>query len=297
LEAVRDGQTQGLLFLALVRSVWFGRYLVSLPYLNYGGVIAENDEVMRCLMDQAVVLAKQLKVRHLELRHEQALVHPAFPFTRRDKVNMRLRLPASAGELWDQLPAKVRNQVRKGQKNGLTMAWGGLPLLGQFYDVFSRNMRDLGSPVYPRYFFQCILEEFPERAELCVILSGNQPVAGALLLHGCGITEVPSASSLREFNATCANMLMYWCLLERAVGRNQTIFDFGRSTRDSNTYRFKKQWNAEPFSTEWQYFSNGDAIAQLTPQNPRYQRLIRLWQRLPVRLTRWLGPSIARGIP
>src|SRR5437870_5086241 len=56
LEAVGRGQTQGFLALAYVRSFLFGRFLVSLPYLNYGGVVAD-DEASACkLIDRAVRL-------------------------------------------------------------------------------------------------------------------------------------------------------------------------------------------------------------------------------------------------
>jgi hypothetical protein len=130
-----------------------------------------------------------------------------------------------------------------------------------------------------------------------VVRAAGRPVAGALLLHGQGVTEVPSASSLREFNHTCANMLMYWQLLERAIGRRQAVFDFGRSTVDSNTFRFKKQWGAAPEPATWQSYERTGSAGDVRPDNPRYQRWIGLWKRLPVSLTRLLGPAIVRGIP
>jgi lipid II:glycine glycyltransferase (peptidoglycan interpeptide bridge formation enzyme) len=129
------------------------------------------------------------------------------------------------------------------------------------------------------------------------VRAGATPVAGALLLHGWGVTEVPSASSLRSHNPTCANMLMYWHLLERAVGRGQDVFDFGRSTKDSGPYRFKKQWGATPAGAEWQYYLRSGELDAARADNPRYQRFIRIWQHLPVSLTRLIGPSIVRGIP
>ena len=100
------------------------------------------------------------------------------------------------------------------------------------------------------------------------------------------MTEVPTASSLREFNPTCANMLMYWHLLDRAVDRGQAVFDFGRSTPDGPTFKFKKQWGAVPHPAAWQYHVREGDGGDMRPDNPRYQRAIRLWQRLPVRLTR-----------
>ncbi len=295
---VADGDgTRGWLGLAYVRSVLFGRFLVSLPYLNGGGVVAEDDATARRLIDRAVQLADELDVRFLELRHERPVEHPALNGRLTSKVHMRLPLPATAAELWKQIPAKVRNQVRKGQKSGLSVVWGGEELLPEFYAVFSRNMRDLGTPVYPRELFRAALRQFPGRAELCAVRAGDRPAAAALLLHGRGVTEVPSASCLRAFNPTCANMLLYWHLLERAVERGQALFDFGRSSRDSGTYAFKKQWGARPHPAEWQYYVRSGSVGDMRPDNPGYRRLIGLWRRLPVGLTRLLGPAIVRGIP
>jgi FemAB-related protein (PEP-CTERM system-associated) len=297
LEAVDGDRTCGWLPLAHVRSVFFGRFLVSLPYLNTAGVAAEDDATARLLVDRAVQLADELKVRYLELRHECPLKHPALTARLSSKVHMRLPLPLTGAQLWKQIPSKARNQVRKGQKSGLSVVWGSDELLPEFYAVFSHNMRDLGTPVYGRGLFRAVLRQFPGRTELCVLRAGRLPVAAALLLHGRGVTEVPSAGALRAYNPSCANMLMYWHLLERAVDRRQAVFDFGRSTRDSGTHAFKKQWGAVPEPAEWQYYLRSGSPGDMRPDNPGYGRLIRLWQRLPVSLTRLIGPPIVRGIP
>jgi FemAB-related protein (PEP-CTERM system-associated) len=280
-----------------VRSLLFGRYLVSLPYLNYGGALADDDSVAGLLIDRAVQMARDLRVRYLELRHEHNFPHASLSGRQCDKVNMRRALPERADQLWDRLDSSVRNQVRKGRKNGLTVHWGGQDLLAEFYAVFARNMRDLGTPVYGRKLFSMTLAQFGDRAELCVVRAEGRAVAAALLLHGWGVTEVPSASSLRQFNHTNANMLMYWHLLERAIERRQTVFDFGRCSTDSNTNKFKKQWGAEPTPAEWQYHALDGSVGALRTNNPRYQRFIRWWQRLPVAFTRWVGPLVIRGIP
>jgi FemAB-related protein (PEP-CTERM system-associated) len=212
-------------------------------------------------------------------------------------VHMRLPLPSFPGQLWDSLSPKVRNQVRKGEKNNLQVAWGGLELLPELYEVFAVNMRDLGTPVYGRRLFRAMFRHFPGSVEICVVRLEERAIAAALLVHGKGITEVPSASSLREFNATCANMLMYWHLLERAIARGSAMFDFGRSTRDGNTFKFKKQWGAQPEPAIWQYHRRNGGKTAMRPDNPKYNRMIRLWQKLPVPVTKVIGPRIVRGIP
>jgi FemAB-related protein (PEP-CTERM system-associated) len=285
-EAVEQGRTRGVLPLSFVKSAFFGRFLVSLPYLNSGGVIADDPEVAVALIDRAVDLAGVLKARHLELRHERPIEHPAFNHRIDNKVHMRLALPTTKEALWHAFDPKVRNQIRKGEK-----------LMPEFYDVLSRNMRDLGTPVFGKSLFRCILQRFPESAEICVTKLSGRAAAVAMLLHGRGITEVPTASSLREFNATNVNMLMYWYLLQRAIERGQSSFDFGRSSRDSNTFRFKKQWGATPEAAGWQFQLRAGEAGAMRPENAKYQLMIRIWQRLPVALTRLIGPPIVRGIP
>jgi len=297
IEAVEGDETVGLLPLALVKSRLFGRYLVGLPYLNYGGVIAEDELVACQLIDRAIELADALDVKHLELRHRRAIEHPRLTTRTGHKVHMIRELPRTPDVLLKQLQSNVRNHVRRGQKNGLAVAWGGEELLPEFYDVFSHNMRDLGTPVYGRALFRAALRQFPDRVELCVVRLGTKAVAAGLLVHGWKTTEIPSASSLRSYNSTNANSLMYWNLLERAIERGQETFDFGRSTPGTSVCSFKEQWGAKPEPAEWQYYMRAGKSDDMRPDNPRYERLIRVWKRLPVWLTRWVGPTIVRGIP
>lgn len=296
-EAVSGGCTVGYLPLAHVSSMLFGRFLVSLPYLNTNGVVAATAEVQAELVARAATLADELNVRYLELRHEAPIAHPALTATLTSKVHMRLPLPPSEEKLWKGFDTKVRNQIRKGEKGAFTVSWGAHDQLDGFYDVLCENMRDLGSPVYGKELFAAILSTFPGDAELCVTRDGPKPVAAALLLHGWGITEVPTASSLRAYNPSNVNMLMYHHLLRRAVSRGQRVFDFGRSTTEGNTFKFKKQWGAEPHPAAWQYCVLQGEVGEMRPDSPRYQKAIRIWQRLPVALTRYLGPLIVRGIP
>jgi FemAB-related protein (PEP-CTERM system-associated) len=297
IEATRSGKTVGWLPLAYLRSTLFGRYLVSLPYLNTGGVDSDERPVAFALIQHAVRLAGELHVKHLELRHEEVVEHPQLAGRPASKVHMRLALPSFPGPLWEEFPPKVRNQVRKGEKSGLEVEWGSIELLDAFYTIFARNMRDLGTPVYGMGLFAAIIRHFGAAAEFCVVRTNGKPVAAALVVHGKGVTEVPSASSLREYNATCANMLMYWNLIDRAIQRGQSVFDFGRSTINRGTYNFKKQWGALPEPAMWQVYSRKRQVVELRPDNPRFGPLIRIWQRLPVSVTRLIGPRIVRGIP
>lgn len=288
----------GYLPLCLVAGPIFGKFLVSLPYVNTGGVVASHREIADGLAQEALRLADQLKVKHLELRHELPLEGlQQFNLERTDKVHMRLQLPDTVEELRSSLKSKVRSQVKKSHESGLTFEFGQQELLKDFYDVFAVNMRDLGTPVFSKRLFLEILDQFSGDAEICVVRSGRRAAAAALLVHAQQVTEVPSASCLREFNRMNANMFMYWQLLERAIERGSQVFDFGRSSAESGTYRFKKQWGAVPEPATWQYYVRQGDPADMRPDSEGKQRLVRIWQKLPVWMTRCLGPTIVRGIP
>lgn len=297
LELRQDGELAGLLPLAYVKSVLFGRYLIGLPYLNSGGVDGVPAADACLLIDQAIALADQLNCRFLELRHEQAVRHAAFNAELTQKVHMRLPLPDSEEELWDQLKSKVRSQVRKGLSYDFQPEWGSESLLDEFYELFSIRMHQLGTPVYSRRLFRAILQEFGEQAEICCLRDGQQAIATALLIHGNDITEVPSAASLMSYNSSNANMTLYWHLMSRAIQRGSRVFDFGRATRDSGTHRFKKQWGAEESPTCWQYYVRQGSADALRPDTHTNQKRIELWKKLPLWVTRLCGPVIVRGIP
>lgn len=298
LEARCGGRLTGVLPLAFVQSLLFGKRLASLPYLNTGGLLADDDATARSLVDHAVALADRLRVKNLELRHERPVEHPALGATLTSKVHLRLLLPSNAEALWDGFKAKLRSQIKKPLANSeLTFHAGRGELLPEFYRVFCANMRDLGTPPYSKQLFREILEQFPEEAELCVLRHAGEAVSAALLVHGPGVTQVPSASTLRSANRLSANMLLYWRVLERTVERGQSTFDFGRSTVGAGTYDFKKQWGAEDCPAVWQYYVREGTVSDLRPDGGKYDRFIRLWKRLPVAVTRWIGPAIVKGIP
>ncbi len=295
--AEQYGRTVGVLPLMLIHGPVFGRFLVSQPYLNTGGVLADTDEIGTHLVSRAVVLAEQLDVRHLELRHEQRISHPSLNAVNTEKVHMRLQLPSDADQLWNGLKSKLRSQIRKPLADAsLTVTFGRFGQLDNFYDIFCRNMRDLGTPPFSKSLFRMMLTEFDD-AEICTVTQHGRPIASGVLLHGPEVTLIPSASSLREFNHTSCNLLMYWHALKRSVERGQQAFDFGRSTPESGTYRFKEQWGAEAYPAVWQYVMRRGTPQDVRPNSGKFDRVIQIWQKLPVWLTRLIGPSIVRGIP
>jgi FemAB-related protein (PEP-CTERM system-associated) len=286
----------GVLPLVQLQSRVFGRMLISLPYFNYGGICAARDDVRTALLEAAIVLAKEGRSEFLEIRQDEQW-RQDLP-SRTSKVAMRLSLPASVEDLWKQLGAKLRNQVQRPRKEGMTAVVGREDALDDFYRVFATNMRDLGTPVYPKAFFRNILRKFPDRTWIATVASNGQPVAAGFMAGFRGTLEIPWASSLKAYNRLSPNMLLYWTCLEFACRSGYTVFDFGRSTRGEGTFRFKEQWGAKPHTLYWYYWlRNGGEIPQVNPSNPKYRIAIETWKRLPLGVTQWLGPHIVKNLP
>jgi FemAB-related protein (PEP-CTERM system-associated) len=292
--ARENNRVVGVLPLVFIKSAVFGRTLTSLPFLNYGGVVADADGVARALVDAAGAIALERRCRHVELRHVERRFAD-LPF-RQHKVAMLLELEPG---LWDGLDRKVRNQVRKAQKSGLTVEHGGAELATDFYTVFARNMRDLGTPVYSRRLFDEVLATFPDRARLHVVRLQGLPVAAGLTYQsGAGTVEIPWASSIREYNSLCPNHLLYWSVIETAAEGGHHVFDFGRSTPGEGTYKFKEQWGARPVQLHWEYYLvGGNALPNVSPANSKFHMAIELWKRLPLGLATRFGPAVVRCIP
>ena len=290
------GAFRGILPLVRLKSLCFGDFLVSMPYLNYGGPCADGIDVARGLLAEARAIARRLGVRHVEIRTE---TDTDFGMRIKSaKVSMRLDLTPDPEALWRRFPAKLRSQVKRACQEKMSVRVGGAEELDSFYEVFARNMRDLGTPVYAKRFFGKVLEHLPGATWICTVYLGDRAVAAGFLVGFRDTLEIPWASSLREYNRLSPNMLLYWSALEHGCRQGFRVFDFGRSSPDSGPYRFKQQWGATPVALHWHYWlRDGGGLPDLTPTNPHLRAAISVWRRLPVVLTKVIGPPIVRRLP
>jgi FemAB-related protein (PEP-CTERM system-associated) len=293
--ARQNGRVRGILPLFLVKSRLFGKSLASMPFLDYGGVCADDEATGRLLLERAMELLGDHGADYLEIR--QSVSPAGGGLLRLDKVSMKLNLSPGIEAVWRSFPTKIRNHVRKAEKSGLRAYVGGGEWLDDFYPVFAANMRDLGSPVHHRSFFTRMFEEFGSQARLIVARDGQRTVGGLVCLFFKDTATVFWASSLREYFSRCPNNLLYWQALQYAFGRGCTRFDFGRSSIGSGTYDFKRQWGAEPTQIYWQVLSkDGRQDVALSSNESKYDVMREVWKHLPVSITTWLGPPIRKYI-
>lgn len=292
----QEGKIAGVLPLVHMRSRLFGNFLVSVPFFNYGGLLCDDPAAVPCLLSSAKDVLKKTGASHLELRHVGTTVEdlPA----KSHKVTMLLELAPDPDSQWKAFNAKLRNQIRKAEKSGLQTVVGGLELLDGFYDVFCRNMRDLGTPVYGKEFFSNILRRFSQTAKIISVIYNDKVIASGIAIWYRGTIEIPWASSIRDYKTLCPNNMLYWKAISFAIESGFSTFDFGRSTPDEGTYKFKEQWGAKPLPLHWQYLlREGETLPELNNKNPKFELAIKIWQKLPLQLTRIIGPHIVKNIP
>jgi len=240
----------GLLPLHLIKPPLARGELVSLPFCDYGGPLANTPEVALLLCEYAKDLADFMKAK-LEIRCNQPLTDSPVFSSFGNKVRMLLELPENSDILFKQFKSKLRSQIRRPIKDGLCSKLGGLELVQDFYNVFRINMRDLGSPVHSLKWFEVLTAFYNQKIRIGVVYKEKIPVAGGIILLHNETVSIPWASSLRAYNRFSPNMLLYWSFLEYAADNGYKKFDFGRSSPDSGTFRFKKQWGAEPHPVFW----------------------------------------------
>jgi len=291
--ATDDGKVTGILPLVEIRSRLFGNSLTSLPFLDSCGLAASDSGDAKMLLDSAIRLSKERDVDYLELRQE-GKIDASFSLESR-KAAFILPLELNETDQWNALCSERRNRVRKAQKSGLEVEFSRVSELPEFYKVWSANMRDLGSPPHSLLFFESVFKFFPQSAELLMVKHGHQYIGGAICLFSKTKVAVPWISSSRKHFRLCPNDLLYWGALKHAIEKNCSHFDFGRSTIDSGTSIYKSRWGAHSQPLFW-YFKNIKNKGRQIPsmESPTYRRAAFIWQRMPVALTRLIGPPLRK---
>jgi serine/alanine adding enzyme len=299
LMAQDEAETRGVLPLIELKSSLFGHSFVSLPFLDYGGILADGPEYEAALATAAADLATKRGAHHIELRQAFATgkCTEAGWKLRQHKAALVIPLDADAGTHWAGLSSRLRGKVRKAERSGATFSVGAAEELDDFYRVFGLNMRDLGTPVYGRAFFQNILQ-FADDATLLMVRRKGQPAAGAIAVRRGERVELPWICSDYSQSSFFMNEYLYWNAIQWACRSGVRELNLGRCSIDGGTFRFKMQWNPEVRSLFWYYWlASGSELPEFSANNPRYALAVRCWKKMPLPLANRLGPWIVRNIP
>jgi FemAB-related protein (PEP-CTERM system-associated) len=288
--AETDGSIHGVLPLGHIKSPFFGEALISIPYSVYGGVAAENDEARDALEKAAESLALRLNVDYLELRNRRP-TQKNWP-VKDLYVTFRKEICEDPEVNLKEIPRKQRAMVRKGMKAGLNSELD--TDINRFYDVYAESVRNLGTPVFSKKYFQVLVETFGKDCEILTITKYGRAVSSVLSFYFRNEVLPYYGGGTSDARQLKANDFMYWELMRRAGARGVQIFDYGRSKKDTGSYNFKKNWGFVPEPLAYQYrLVKTSKIPNVSPTNRRYRLLVDLWKRMPLPLSKKIGPYIA----
>lgn len=260
-----------------------------------GGLIADDAATASALVRAAAPAVGRGRARWIELRDQKTRWTGLD--TVEENATLVLALERDPDTQWKAFDAKLRNQIRKGLKAGFTVH-EGRDQLPAFHRVMLENMRDLGTPLMDLAYFGEVLDRFGADATVLVIRLNGEPAGAMFLIAHRDTLMDPWASSLRRFFAHCPNQALYWEALKYAIARGLRHFDFGRSQWDSNTFRFKTQWGAQPVPLYYQYLlAGGEKAPTIAAQKSGLALAVRMWQKLPLPLAARIGPHVRRMFP
>ncbi|MCK4704648.1 MAG: FemAB family PEP-CTERM system-associated protein [Gammaproteobacteria bacterium] len=295
--AETESHIEGVLPVCQFKNIMAKTSLCSLPFCDVGGVIADNAAVREKLIQFALERADQQQAMPLQLRQRLTDAAENADMTNR-KVSMLLDLPESAEVLLAGFKSKLRSQIKKAEKNGLTFDFANdKKSINDFFYVFCRNMHSLGSPTHSVTWFQALRELYKENLLVGRVWFEGKIVGSGILLFSGNKVSIPWASTLRDYNHLAPNMLLYWNLLQVSCDRACTQFDFGRSTYGEGTYKFKKQWGAKPVLLDWKTLDKQGLVAEVSTSKSRLRDLVEVvWKKLPLLIVNIIGPRLRRHI-
>jgi FemAB-related protein (PEP-CTERM system-associated) len=296
LYAEKDGRITGVLPLFLVSNWIVGRCLISTPFADYGGLCCQDEASADALVERAREIGIAEKVGFIELRDKASLPRPDFYF-RDQYVGFETGLEEDPEAQMKLLPRDTRYMIRKGIKAGLELR-SGIDQLPEFYHLFALNWLRLGTPVLPRKWLEALFHEFGGTAELVMARSHGRAVAGVFSFTFRNTLFPHYSGASHDANSLAANNFMYWELIKRSIERGLRGFDFGRSKKNTGAYNFKSAWNMQINQLQYQVCNlERKSAPNFSPTNPKFALASRLWSKMPLKASTWMGPHIVRWFP
>lgn len=292
--ARQAGAVVGVLPLTHVRSRLFGNSLLSNAFCVYGGPLVATPAALGALDDAAFALARDLGVDHIEYRLRTPQ-HLDWPCDRATYVTFRKAMDSDPEKAMLAIPRKQRAMVRKGIKAGLVGRSDSD--LRRFYPLYAESVRNLGTPVLGRRYFECLKSIFCTASDVITVVGSGRPLASVLSFVFRDEVLPYYGGGCRAAREWGANDFMYWAVMRRACEAGLRTFDFGRSKVGTGSYAFKKHWGFEPEPLHYEHrLLRIDEVPEINPLNPKYGRMISAWKRLPLAVANAVGPLIAREL-
>lgn len=294
LRARQNGTVVGVLPLTHMRGRIFGNSLISNGFCVYGGPLAASPGALAALDSAAIDLARDLGVDRIEYRL-RAPQHADWSCNDQTYVTFRKQIDRDPDKAMLAIPRKQRAMVRKGIKGGL--AGENDAGVDRLYPLYAESLRNLGTPVTSRRYFECLRSVFNDASEVITIVKDGQPLAGVLSFFFRDEVLPYYGGGSRAARDHAANDFMYWEVMRRACEVGLRVFDFGRSKVGTGSFAFKKHWGFEPEPLHYEHFLiRLQEVPEINPLNPKYALMVATWKRLPLSVANLIGPLVAREL-
>lgn len=294
LVARQNGEVVGVLPLTHVRGRIFGNSLISNGFCVYGGPLTASPTALLALDSAALDLARELRVERIEYRL-RAPQHPDWACNNQTYVTFRKEIAPEPEKAMLAIPRKQRAMVRKGIKEELV---GEIDAdVRRLYPLYAESVRNLGTPVVGRRYFECLRSVFADASEVVTVVRNGHPLASVISFFFRDEVLPYYGGGCRAAREHAANDFMYWEVMRRACTAGLRIFDFGRSKTGTGSFAFKKHWGFEPEPLHYEHrLLRLDEVPEINPLNPKYTLMVAAWKRLPLAVANRLGPLIAREL-
>jgi FemAB-related protein (PEP-CTERM system-associated) len=288
-----NGAITAILPLAHIKSALFGNALTSLSFCVYGGIVSLDQDSKQLLDKRACELAEELGVDHLELRNRTRQT-PDRPY--KDLyVTFRKSLEADVEKNMQAIPRKQRAMIRKGIAAGLQSKID--TDVDRFYQAYSESVRNLGTPVFSKKYFQILKEAFQNHCEILTVEKDGQLISSVMSFYFKDEVLPYYGGGTDLARAVQGNDFMYWEVMRRAVENGFKVFDYGRSKIGTGSYSFKKHWGFEPEPLFYEFhLVKAEALPDINPLNPKYQLFIAAWKKLPLAMSQLVGPWLSKDL-
>ncbi len=289
------GKIKGILPLFFINSWFSGKFLISVPFGVYGGILADNYEISKKLHKKALSIARELEVDFLELRSEKK--NAITTISSELYFKFQQKLYDDPEKNWTTLPKETRRLVRRAREHGLCTSFSR-ENLNDFYHIYCSSVRNLGTPVFSKKYFKNILQSFPDSAVFSHVLFGDKIITSMLNFHFKDRVMPYYIGGLKEYFKLNSNNIMFWDVIEYGIKNNYKLVDFGRSKANTGAYHFKRHFGMKPQPLFYHYdLIKAKEKPQINPTNPSYKRMINAWKKMPLRVTKLMGPIIIRNFP
>jgi FemAB-related protein (PEP-CTERM system-associated) len=256
-----------------------------------GGAVAADAGARLALEASACELGRDLGVDWVEFRNtaDSGSGRPQKPLYAR----FRKAIGGDEAALLAAIPRKQRAVIRKAEAMGLDCRATADP--DRFYELYAESVRNLGTPVFPKGLFRLLPEVFGEDCRILEVSRNGRPLAAVMSFYFRDAVLPYYAGARPESREIHAQDLLYWRLMRGAVAEGLRCFDFGRSKAGTGAYAYKRHWGFEPEPLHYEYELIGASkLPDLNPLNPKYRLFIALWKRLPLPVSKLIGPHLAR---